>query len=183
MDQAERLESLQRLQAGRDALGRALQGVDEDWARRKPPSGGWSILDCLEHLAATERYLLTRLQAARLAGQPFEKTRREAKIAALAVDRTRRIEAPEPSHPQGRFRSIRDALAALDDSRAEVVRWVESCEADPRRLLTDHPLIEGPVTCSEMLVMIAAHPARHAGQIEEVKQELSKLIHPPTNTH
>jgi hypothetical protein len=172
MDQAERLESLRRLQAGREALGQALEGVDDDFARRKPPSGGWSILDCLEHMVASERYMLTRLQAATLADQPFEKTRREAKIAALAVDRTRRIVAPEPSHPRGRFRSLRDALAALDATRAEVVHWVEGCEADPRRLLTDHSIIEGPVTCSETLIMIAAHPARHARQIEEIKVAL-----------
>jgi hypothetical protein len=46
---------------------------------------------------------------------------------------------------------------------------VEQCFGDPRQMITDHPLIEGPVTCAETLVMIAAHPARNAKQIEEIR--------------
>ena len=112
----------------------------------------------------TERYLLTRLQTATLADQPFEKSRREAKIAARAADRSRPIAAPEQAHPRGRYGTVAEAMAALDATRAEVVRWVESCTGDTRRLMTDHMLIEGPVTCSETLIMMAAHPARHAQQ-------------------
>jgi hypothetical protein len=36
-------------------------------------------------------------------------------------------------------------------------------------MMTDHMLIEGPVTCAEMLIMITAHPARHAQQIVEMR--------------
>ena len=89
--------------AGRDALGEAVAGVEEAMAARKPSHGSWSILDCVEHMVASERYLLTRLHAAEHADQPFEKSRREGKIARLAADRSRRIEAPEQAHPKGRF--------------------------------------------------------------------------------
>jgi hypothetical protein len=173
MNEAEKLEVLRKLQTGRDALGEALAGADNAMAARRAPSGGWSILDCVEHVAVTERYLLTRLEAAKLADQPFEKWRREAKIAGLASDRTRRIEAPGQAHPHGRYRTLSDALAAFDAIRAEVVRWVENCGGDLRCMMTDHMLIEGPVTCAEMLVMIAAHPARHAQQIGEIRAKLA----------
>lgn len=169
MEQAEKLEVLRKLQAGRDALVEALAGVDGATAARKPASGGWSILDCVEHLVVTEQYLLSRLVAATLADQPFEKWRREEKIAGLAVDRTRRIEAPEQVHPHGRYKMLADALAAFEATRGEVVRWVENCHGDLRCMMTDHALIEGPVTCAEMLIMIAAHPARHAEQIAEIR--------------
>ena len=171
MEQAERLTMLRELQAGRDALGEALSGVDDGVARRKPSHESWSILDCVEHMVESERYLLTRLRSAKYAEQPFEKSRREGKIAMLAADRSRRIEAPEQAHPHGRFATLGEALAAFDATRAEVVNWVENCTGDPRRMLTDHPLIVGPVTCAETLVMIAAHPARHAKQIEEIKRQ------------
>ena len=173
MDRAEKLGMLRELQAGRDALGEAVAGVNEAMAARKPSQGAWSILDCVEHMVESERYLLSRLQAAEHVAQPFEKSRREGKIAMLAADRSRRIEAPEPAHPKGRFETLSEALAAFDEIRAEVERWVESCTGDPRRMITDHPLIVGPVTCAETLIMIAAHPARHAKQIEEIRQELA----------
>ena len=168
MDEAEKLEVLRKLQAGRDALGDALAGVDDATAARKT-SDGWSILDCVEHVAVTERYLLTRLEASTLVDQPFEKWRREAKIAGLASDRARRIEAPEQAHPHGRYTTLQEALATFEATRAEVLRWVENCDADLRCMMTDHMLIEGPVTCAEMLIMIAAHPARHALQIGEIR--------------
>jgi len=175
MDDAEKLEVLRKLQAGRDGLGAALAGVDDATAARRPASGGWSVLDCVEHVVITERYLLTRLEASTLADQPFEKWRRESKIAGLASDRTRRIDAPEQAHPHGRYQTLREALAAFDATRAEVVRWVQNCDVDLRCLMTSHMLIEGPVTCSEMLIMIAAHPARHALQIAEIRAHFAKL--------
>jgi len=172
MDGTERAGILRELQTGRDALGVAIAGVDDEFARRRPSPETWSILECVEHMIESERYLLTRLHAAELVDEPFEKSRREEKIARLAADRTRRIEAPEQAHPKGKFDRLSEALAAFDGTRDEVVRWVENCAGDPRRMITDHPLIVGPVTCAETLVMIAAHPARHAKQIEEIRENL-----------
>ncbi len=173
MEKAEKVEMLRRLQAGRDALGKALAGVNDAMAVHKPSRESWSILDCVEHMVQSERYLLTRLDAAEHADQPFEKSRREGKIAALAADRSRRIEAPEQAHPHGRFATLSEAVAAFDATRAEVERWVENCTGDPRCMMTDHPLIVGPVTCSETLIMIAAHPARHAKQIVEIRERFA----------
>jgi uncharacterized damage-inducible protein DinB len=172
MEQAEKIEMLRQLQAGRDALGEALTGVDDAMAAQNPSRESWSILDCVDHMVQSERYLLTRLHAAEHTDQPFEKSRREGKIAMLAADRSRRIEAPEQAHPKGRFATLHEAVAAFDATRAEVENWVQNCTGDPRRMLTDHPLIVGPVTCAETLIMIAAHPARHAKQIKEISAQL-----------
>jgi|SRR5579863_1105262 len=175
MEQAEKLETLRELRSGLDALSQAIAGVDEQMATRKPSREAWSILDCMDHMIQSERYLLTRLQAAVHADQPFEKSRREAKIAKLAADRSRRIEAPKEAHPRGNFRTLGEALEAFHATRAEVVHWVANCTGDPRCMITDHPLIPGPVTCSETLIMIAAHPARHAKQIEEIRSHNNTL--------
>ena len=179
MDESEKQAMLRELSAGRDALGEAVAGVDDTLAKRKPSPEAWSILECVEHMIESERYLLSRLRAAETVSQPFEKSRREEKIARLAADRTRRIEAPAPVHPRGRYESLAAALAKFDQVRAELVEWVENCTGDPRRMLTDHPLIDGPVTCAETLVMMAAHPARHAKQIEEIRSRLDQGMEQP----
>jgi DinB family protein len=170
---------LASLNDGREALGRALSGVNDEIASRKPPfrdpsSPAWSILECVEHMVQSERYLLTRLHAAKLSPEPFEKSRRAAKIAALAADRSRRIEAPAPAHPRGRYATLAEALAAFDATRAEVKRYLEQSTGDLNCWITDHPLIPGPVTCRETLIMIAAHPARHAEQILEIRDALDR---------
>jgi DinB superfamily len=166
---------LASLRSGRVALGLALAGVDDKLAAQKPASGGWSILECLEHIVRSEQYLLTRLHAAKLSPEPFEKSNRAAKIAGLAADRSRRIEAPPGAHPHGVYRNVNEALTAFDSARAEVERYVEGTEGDLSCWMTDHPLIPGPVTCRETLIMMAAHPARHAEQIWVIRRALEGL--------
>jgi hypothetical protein len=172
---SERQQLLAALRHGREALGTALDGLDETLAARKPANGGWSTLECMEHMVESEQYLLSRLRAATRIPQPQENPVREARIAARAADRTRPIEAPPLAHPHGRFTTLAEALSAFDATRAEVIQYLESFSDDLSCWVTDHPLIPGPVTCYETLVMIAAHPARHAQQIAEVRASLAQL--------
>jgi uncharacterized damage-inducible protein DinB len=176
MPPSEKQSLLESLNNGRDALETALAGVDDALASRKPPSRdpsnqAWSILDCVEHMVLSEQYLLSRLRIAQLSTDPPHPSR-EAKIAARAADRARPIEAPSMSQPSGRYPGLHEALAAFDAVRAEILEYVNNLTEDPRSLITDHPLFPGPVTCYETLLMIAAHPARHAKQILEIRQAL-----------
>ena len=159
------------LDRGHAALRRALEGVEDDLAARKPAAGGWSILECVEHVVVSEQYLLSRLRIAQRS-EPAADVEREAKIAVRAANRTRRIEAPPESQPPGRYASLRDAVAAFDATRAETVRFLEQFEGDLRCWTTDHPLFPGPVTSMETLIMMAAHPGRHAEQIGEIRTAL-----------
>jgi hypothetical protein len=171
----EKQELLDALERGHAALRRALEGVDEALAGRKPAGGGWSIVECVEHVVVSEQYLLTRLRSAERCEEGAAQTadlEREAKIAARAANRMRRIEAPSASQPQGRYASLREAVAAFEATRAETVAWVEEFGGDLRGWTTDHPLFAGPVTCQETLIMMAAHPGRHAEQIGEVRTAL-----------
>ncbi|HTB98604.1 MAG TPA: DinB family protein [Terracidiphilus sp.] len=173
MDPSEKRELLEFLRSGRHALTEALSGVDDNLAAQKPPTGGWSILDCVEHITVTEELLAQRLQAAYPADQSYENRPREARFLERATNRSRRIEAPEPSHPSGRYANASEALAAFDSARGSVLRFVDNFDDDPRCWITDHPMIQGPVNCFEMLLMIGAHPGRHAKQIVEIKISLA----------
>jgi DinB superfamily len=179
MPDPEKQQLLNALRDGRAALGTALAGLDERLAACKPADGGWSILECMEHVAKVEEFLLGRLRAATEIAQPQVNPKREAKIAAYAADRKRKIEAPPLSHAHGRFATVREALTAFDAARAGVMGYLEPFEGDLRCWVTDHPLVPGPVTCYEMLVMIAAHPKRHGEQIEEIRKGLgnAKVAH------
>jgi len=169
---AEKRELLTALNRGREALARALAGVD-DIAARKPARGGWSILEIVDHLVESERHLLSRLQIAQPSGQPVADREREARIAARAADRTRPVEAPPESLPRGRYTTLQEAVAALDATRAETVLFVERFDGDLRCWATDHPLFPGPVTCYETVIMMAAHPGRHAEQIVEIREAMA----------
>lgn len=172
MPDAEKEHLLHALREGRAALERALDGVDEAVAARKPAGGGWSILECLNHIVESESYLLSRLRVAQPSGQPVDRAR-EAKIAARAANRERRIEAPPESQPRGRYETLREAAVVFDATRAETIGFLDRWEGDLRCWATDHPLFPGPVTCYETVLMMAAHPGRHAEQIREIRERLA----------
>ena len=166
----EKQELAAALDRGREALARALEGVDEDLAARKPASGGWSILEIVNHLVESESYLLGRLRIAQRTEQLVAPCEREARIAARAADRTRPIAAPPESQPKGRYASLQEAVAAFDATRAETVLFLEQFGGDLRCWATDHPLFPGPVSCQETVIMMAAHPGSHAEQIVEIRE-------------
>jgi hypothetical protein len=170
---AEKREIVDRLQAGRDALNAALDGVSESLAARKPVPDAWSILECVEHVAVVERLLLSRLISAVPTETSHENRMREAMIAARGADRGRPIAAPEAARPRNRFGSLRDALDAFDSARGETLRFLDGFNGDSRFCVTDHPLIPGPVNCYEILLLISVHPARHAKQIAETRTSLA----------
>lgn len=166
-------EILRLLKSGGDAVAEATAGVDDELAKRRPQAGGWSILECVEHLAVTERALLSQVSSATESDRPHENPAREAKIRSRALDRSLHIEAPEVVVPQGRFATLSQAIAEFEGVRAETIQFVVEFKGDSRSWLTTHPLVYTQVNCYEMLLMMALHPARHAKQIMDIRAGLS----------
>jgi hypothetical protein len=171
MDPAEERKVLDDLERGSQALRDALRGIGEEQAALRPGPDRWSVLDCVEHLAVVEEYLLGQLEAATPALTPVGTALREARIAERAGDRSRPVEAPEFVRPRGRFATLAEALRCFESVRGRTVRFVECCQKDLRQQATTHPLI-GAVNGHEILLMMALHPARHAKQIAEIRAAL-----------
>ncbi len=157
----EKQELLDELAAGPEVLLQALDGVtDPD---RKPAPRRWSVLEIVEHIAVVEEYLLARLLEGVDASEPVGSPERERKIRHFAPTRLRRVSAPEALVPTGRYGTLAEALNAFQAIRAETTRYVEAA-GDLRAKVAIHPIL-GQVNCYEMLLMMAAHPRRHAEQI------------------
>ena len=173
MDELEKKEILRMLAEGDDALHVALEWIGDGEATQRPIEGGWSVLDCVEHVAVTERALLTGVQNATPADGSQHNHVREAKILDRGLDRMRFISAPETVVPAGRLATLDKALTAFEVVRAETIRCVEDFKGDPRSWITPHPLVRTPVNCYEMFLMIALHPKRHAQQIAITRAALA----------
>ena len=173
MRDAGKKEIARELQGGMDALMDALRGVDQATATLRPHPESWSVLECVEHIALTEEALLARLKEAKPAGESREDRARETRFQELALNRLRRIDAPEPVIPRPGLESLAEARERFKRIRAETMRYVEEFEGDLRWSLTTHPLITRPVNCYEMLLLMAFHPQRHAQQIIHIREQLS----------
>jgi hypothetical protein len=161
-------EMLTDLKSGRSVLLEAAGGFTEELASRRPAPGKWSALECVEHVAATEKYLFVQIEAAHAADSPMVNERREAAIVARGTDRSNPFPAPEMVQPKGRFATLAEAMACFSAARDRTIIYVDSSSCDLRAMLTTHPLI-GTVNCHEMLLIMAVHPRRHAKQIEEIR--------------
>ena len=157
---------LARLERSRQALLDAVRDVSEEAAALSPGDGRWSVLDCVEHVAVSERLLLKLILAAAPSDDPASGPERDARIVSRGLDRTRQVAAPDPARPRGRFHTLADALGAFVDARERTVAFVEQCHDDLRLTKTSHPIM-GAVNGHEMLLVIAVHAERHAAQIVE----------------
>ena len=171
MENNERASILDSLLTGRDALAASLRGVTDELAIRTPGQDRWSILQCLDHVAVVEDYLFGQIVIATEADGAVGSPEREARIRERAADRSRPIAAPAEGTPSGRFATVAEALNHFLESRARTIEFVETTAADLRMQVTTHPLIP-KVNCYEVLLMIAAHPHRHAQQIAEIRAAL-----------
>ncbi len=169
MLELEKQEILIRLDEGRKALSEALAGVDEQMAVWKRMPATWSILDCVEHVAVSEEFLLSRLMAARASVPALPNPARESMILKSGMDRTKRVESPAVGRPHGRYLHLQEAFTGFSAVRARTIDWVAGLEGDLRSLLTDPPLVPEPVNCYEMLLIISVHPRRHTEQIKAIR--------------
>jgi uncharacterized damage-inducible protein DinB len=170
MEHREIQEMLAELDKGRQELLEALRGVTEEAASFRPGPGRWSVLECVEHVVVVEDYLFGQIGASSATAVPADDRRREKLIPVRATDRRFRIESPDVSKPTGRFATLEAATERFLAGRQRTIHFVEECGDDLRARLTTHPIL-GTVNCWETLLLMAAHPRRHAAQIRETLGE------------
>ncbi len=168
MDVAERSSLVEQLRAGLDTLLQCVDGVSETQAKFKPGPDQWSIADVMEHLATTEHgmYRLITVYYEPLA-EPAQRGREEM-FANLGRDRREKMQAPERVRPKGRYDSLVGALDQFRENRERTITYIAACEDDLRTRATQHLL--GRISCQECLMVLIAHPIRHAEQIREIKE-------------
>ena len=163
----DRDQLLEKLNSGRDAFLASVEDVTEEQAKARPVTG-WSILECAEHVAIVEENLRRRLMDQATPTGSEMSREREAFFAAVAANRGRKIQAPEVAHPCGRFTTLREAVECFCRNRGQTIAYIASCQDDLRRLTADHPMI-GAASGQEIIILMMAHPFRHAAQIWELR--------------
>jgi len=170
MTDSEKEFATKQLLEGREAVVRAIDGLTDTQLQFKPQPDGWSIADCVEHLAVAEDVLfhLVAKGAPNPDGVSLDPAK-DGRLSAAVVDRSRKFAAPQLLRPHGHFGSTQEAVAHFRAGRERALAYTRDCNQDLRRIFTPHPLL-GEIDCYRCLLLLALHPARHAAQIEEIKQ-------------
>jgi uncharacterized damage-inducible protein DinB len=168
------VELIDHIDRGRQVVRDAVASVPAEKHASTPPSGGWSVLGVLEHLATVEmgiaRIVQKLIDDARAAGlvsaadpSPILPTIDTSKV----LNRTVKISAPERIHPKG-GRDLASLWTALEESRAAMRAAIESSDGlDLRTIEHPHPAF-GPMDLYHWFAFVGSHEERHAAQIREI---------------
>lgn len=131
----------------------------------------WSVADCLEHLALTERGLFGMLQGQVMKSPAapekvaLTKGKDEAVMKTIA-SREVKAKAPEMFVPSHKWKTTAETLAAFRAARQDTIAYVEKTPADLRLHFMEMPgmTMDG----YQLILMIGAHTERHFAQMQEV---------------
>ena len=141
---------LARLATGPDTVRSALSGVSDEDARWRPPSGGWTLLEIVNHLAAEEsKDFRTRL-ASTLDDpeRPWPPIDPEGDIERLGYNE----------------RDLADSLGRFTIARVETIAWLRGLRDPAWDNAHEHPKA-GALRAGDLLVSLCAHDALHLRQL------------------
>ncbi|HWR13858.1 MAG TPA: DinB family protein [Terriglobales bacterium] len=132
----------------------------------KPTPECWSILEVAEHIAVAEHGMYRAIELAAEKTTPTDYDV-DQKIILGGANREFKFQAPEKSHPKGRWKTLAECVEAFKTSRARSIEFLKSAEA-LRNKQVQHPAL-GPVDAYQCALIMAKHVERHSAQIEEIK--------------
>jgi uncharacterized damage-inducible protein DinB len=145
------------LRNARRGLLTACRDASETELRRRPPSGGWAIIELLAHLPDVDRYYLSQARKLRdVAGHTFVYFDEVAwaRENAAAIERD--------------VHRVRLSMAAAHE---EVVRWAGALTPEELERSGGHPR-RGSISVREMVQRIAEHDRTHTEQVVGIRRAL-----------
>ncbi len=158
------------LEAGRGDFLDAATGVSTIMSAARPADGGWSVLECIEHVIAVESRYIAWIESG-AAITPRRDTERELRLFTIVRSRLTKVEAREVVRPGGRFDSLAVALAEFRAVRDRSVRVVQELGESLFAIGVKHPRF-GNLNGAEVVQLIDAHARRHADQIREIGEAM-----------
>lgn len=179
---------LQRLVDELDAADRdakaVTEGLDEAGGTRQPSPGAWSVAECLDHLATSNRvYLAPIIEAAeeaRASGGPLRRGpaipgfigalfARSLEPPVKMKTKNPKISTPRQSPP------LADSLAAFLASQDQVRAFIrENADLDLASIRFVNPFVRGiRFSLATGLHVITAHDRRHLWQARNTRQAIS----------
>ncbi len=159
------------LEETRDDLANTINGLTEDQLNFKPSADRWSVKECLQHIAATEKGLWNWCEAT-IKATPNPEKRSDIKfsddqIIKMLTDRSQKFKsAPENLPENTPFSTSLDAFNSFKSSREKLIKYIKTTKDDLRNHVAQSPM--GAIDAYQLVLFIGAHSNRHTQQIAEV---------------
>ncbi|HLX41996.1 MAG TPA: DinB family protein [Bryobacteraceae bacterium] len=171
MNSAERAYLIEQLEQTKQNMLASISGLSDAQWRFKPAPTVWSVRECAEHIILAEGFLFGIEQMAmkapaveRAASATLD---RDQAMFASILDRSKKLTAPEPITPSGKFATPEEAIREFTKARDHSLEYVRTTSDELRVHVAKGPA--GNMDGYQFLLAMAAHSARHTLQIREVE--------------
>ena len=171
LTQKERDDAVSYFKETQKALAHEIKGLSANQLKWKPADSVWSVTDCIEHIALSEKNLfdwaMGTLKAEANPAKRAELKRSDEEIKKMITDRSFRVKTREGFIPTGQFGDAKQTMKVFDERREALIKYVKETKDDLRNHFAESPF--GLVDTYQLLLFLSAHTKRHTLQIEELK--------------
>ena len=171
LSKKEREDAVSYFKETQKAIADEIKGMSDNQLKWKPADSVWSITDCVEHIALSEKNLfdwaMGTLKTEANPAKRAELKRSDEEIKKAITDRSFRVKTREGFIPTGQFGDAKQTLKVFDERREALIKYVKETKDDLRNHFADSPF--GLVDTYQLLLFLSAHTKRHTLQIEELK--------------
>jgi hypothetical protein len=171
LTQKERDDAVSYFKETQKALADEIKGLSTNQLKWKPADSIWSVTDCIEHIALSEKNLfdwaMGTLKAEANPAKRAELKRSDEEIKKMITDRSFRVKTREGFIPTGQFGDAKQTLKVFDERREALIKYIKETKDDLRNHFAESPF--GLVDTYQWLLFLSAHTKRHTLQIEELK--------------
>ena len=167
----ERSEAISYFVEAQKNLEKEIKGLSEAQLNWKPADSVWSVANCVEHIAISEKNIFD--WAMSTLKEPADPTKRaEVKntddaIKAMVSSRERKVKTQEAFKPTGQFGNTAQTLVVFLERRTANSNYIKTTQDDLRNHYSQSPV--GLMDAYQILLFMNAHTKRHTDQIIEVK--------------
>ena len=169
----ERKSALSFAKETKQKLLKVVKGLSDEQLKWKASDSSWSIADCIEHLALSEKVISDRaynsLKEEANPARRAEIKNKDEEVITWVTNRGKKLKAPEPLRPTGQFGSTEEALKVFVERRDKNMEYFKSTQDDLRNHFVTHAIL-GTLDAYQMLIYMIGHTERHTAQIEEIMQ-------------
>lgn len=165
----ERKKALTHLKSTQNELVSLVNGLTEDQVNFKPDDS-WSIAECLEHIAISEKNLIgmihSGLESESNPSKRSEVAMSDEQILGLITSREQKVKTRKEFEPTNSFGGFNGSIKAFRDRRKSNMKFVKSTDADLRNHYLQFPF--GLIDTYQGILFMSGHTERHTAQIKEI---------------
>ena len=139
----ERKKAIDHMKATQSELVKTVKGLSEAQLNFKPADGGWSVANCVEHIAISEGNIFGIVQMT-LQNDPDPSMRDQVgmsddQLIGMISSREQKVKTREEFEPTGKFGSYEGSLEEFKSKRKSNMAYVKSSSDDLRNRYFDFP--------------------------------------------